>query len=92
MLRDLVSTMRNFKKSTVHSNTKPEGKSVYFYMNHRRSKHSQIVWTEINRVGPTPVDLESTDSFTLSFNYYYYYSRNLSPSLQQPCPQSEDIL
>ena len=36
-------------------------------MNHRRSKHSQIMWTEINRVGPTPVDLESTDYFTLSF-------------------------
>jgi hypothetical protein len=41
-----------------------------FYMNHRRSKHSLITWTEINRVGPTPVDLESTDYFTLSFNPY----------------------
>ena len=46
-------------------------------MNHRRSKHSQIMWTKIYRVGPKPVDLESTDYFTL---YYYYYSWNLSPS------------
>jgi len=37
-----------FKKTTVRTNTKPEGKSVRFYMNHRRSKHSLISWTEIN--------------------------------------------
>jgi hypothetical protein len=39
--------------------------------------------TEINRVGPTLLDLESTDYFTLSLkDYYYYYIiiHEMSPS------------
>ena len=37
-------------------------------MNHRRSKHSRIMWTEINLVGPMPVLVESTHYLTFACN------------------------